>query len=191
MKKIITLAALTFAFFTGAKSQFDIENLSIGAGLAPCRYFVGFNSIVNPLVKVQYELDDESLASLDLNFPSYNNTWEDGHEKMNYVNINASYGRYFIGDAEESFNLFWKAGVGMSMFTYEYSDLTVNESGNDGDYTMNFGVGANMGLTDNIHVFAEPTLVIGAGQYGSRDGYSGTMGIANIGLQIGAKFRFN
>jgi hypothetical protein len=56
---------------------------------------------------------------------------------------------------------------------------------------MNLGVGANLGLTDNIQLFAEPTLVIGAGQYNSREGYDGTTGITNIGLQIGAKFRFN
>jgi hypothetical protein len=191
MKKVFTLIAASFVFIAGSKAQFDIENLSVGAGLAPSRYFVGFNSIVNPLIKAQYELDDESLVSLDLNFPSYSNEWEDGHEKLNYLNINVSYGRYFVGDAEESFNLFWKAGVGISQFTYEFVDPTLNSSGNDGDYTMNFGVGTNLGITDNIQLFAEPTLVIGAGQYNSMDGYSGTMGIANIGLQVGAKFRFN
>ncbi len=191
MKKIFTLVALSCAFVTGSKAQFDIENLSVGAGLAPCRYLVGFNSIVNPLIKAQYEMDDESMISLDLNFPRYENTFPEGFEKINYINANVSYGRYFIGDAEESFNMFWKMGAGLSMFTYEYSDLTLNESGNDNDYTVNLGVGANLGVTDNIQLFAEPTLVFGAGQYNSRSGYDGTAGIANIGLQIGAKFRFN
>lgn len=195
MKKIITPIVALFGLLSTSKAQFDISNLSVGVGLAPSYYFaVGEVMAVSPLIKAQYEGENEDFYGLDFSRPKISITQTDGpsitwEETITYLNFNAHYGKYLIGDADESFNVYGRAGVGYTMFSITSDDGTADVS--DDDFTINLGVGANLGLTDNIKLFAEPVWIFAAGTYNSRSGSTATYGLGNVSLNIGAKYRFN
>jgi hypothetical protein len=197
MKKIIIPIVALFGLLSTSKAQFDISNLSLGVGLAPSYYFaVGEVMVVSPLIKAQYEGENEDFYGLDVTLPKYSvsGTDENGiafEESISYVNLNAHYGKYFVGDADESFALYGRAGVGLTMYSYTVKNASINLEDSDGDYTINLAVGSTLGLTDNIKIFAEPVWIFGAGTYNSQSGYSGANGIGSVSLNIGARYRFN
>jgi opacity protein-like surface antigen len=195
MKKIIIPIVALFGLLSTSKAQFDISNLSLGVGLAPSYYFaVGEVMVVSPLIKGQYEGENEDFYGLDFSRPKFSTTQTDGNgltweESITYLNFNAHYGKYLIGDADESFNVYGRGGVGYTMYSITSDNGTADES--DDDFTINLGVGANIGLTDNIKLFAEPVWIFAAGTYNSRSGSTATYGLGNVSLNIGAKYRFN
>ncbi len=197
MKRIIFPVFALFGLLSTSKAQFDISNLSVGVGLAPSYYFaIGEVMPITPLVKFHYEGESEDFYILDITLPKWSaeGTDENGFswsESISYINLNAAYGKYLVGESDDQFYLYGRLGAGFSQYVYIVKSAQINLDETDGDYTMNIGVGAGLSITDNIKILAEPVLTFGAGTYNSRSGYSGTTGIGNLSLNIGACYRFN
>ncbi len=198
MKKILLAATAVLCLSSASKAQIDFENLSIGIGVQPTYYFaVGQGTALNPMVKIQYELDDEtSFGYFDFSMPSFSTEGKDdlgvGYtEKTSYLNFNLGYGRYLVGESDDNFNFYGKLGGGFSAFTNTYTKGNVNDEFADAGWTINLGVGASFGLNDQIRAFVEPTWVFASGTYNSRSGSTATYGLGNVNANIGVKYRFN
>lgn len=203
MKKIILSAAILILGIGSTKAQFEISNLSVGAGLAPTYYswiprefgdtFSG-TMLVTPMLKVQYEMD-EGFVYGDFSMPSreYKYAMDLATMNISYVNINAGYGRYFVGSGDEDLAVYGKFGGGLSMYTIktDIPSLGYTQTDEDGNWTINFGGGASFGVSDAIKVFADLGYAFSSGTYGSSNAASSaTYGLGNGFLQIGARYRF-
>lgn len=198
MRKILLSAVALFCLTNVSKAQFDIENLSVGVGLQPVYYIaLGQSTLINPLVKIQYELDDEtSFGYLDFSIPTLSSEGKDDlgvdfTEKTTYINFNAGYGRYFVGEPDDDFNFYGKLGGGLSTFSSTYTKAGVSDELADGGWTINLGLGASLGINNQIRVFVEPNWVFASGTYNSQTGSTATYGLGNVNANVGLKYRFN
>lgn len=204
MKKIIISAAILLLGIGSSKAQFEISNLSIGAGLAPTYYswipreygdsFSGMMPLT-PMLKVQYE-NDEGFFYGDFSMPSKKYDYASGLAtlEISYVNVNAGYGRYFVGSGDDELAVYGKIGGGLSMYTIktEVPALGYSQTDEDGNWTINFGVGSSYSVSDAIKVFADLGYAFSSGTYASSNAAStATYGLGNGFLQIGARYRFN
>ncbi len=204
MKKILLSLALFIGGISISSAQFEISNLSVGAGLAPTYYswipreygdsFSG-SMLVTPMLKVQYEMD-EGFVYGDFSMPSkeYKYAGDLATLNISYVNINAGYGRYFVGSGDDDLAVYGKFGGGLSMFTIktDIPSLGYSQEDADGNWTINFGAGASIGVSDAIKIFGDLGYAFSSGTYASSNAAStATYGLGNGFLQIGARYRFN
>ena len=203
MKKIIISAAILLLGIGSSKAQFEISNLSVGAGLAPTYYswipremgdtFSGFMP-VTPLLKLQYE-NDGGFYYGDFSMPSKEYSRANDLYKVNisYININAGYGRYIVGSADDELSVYGKIGGGLSMYTIQtkIDALGYDQTDEDGNWTINLGIGSSYSVSDAIKVFADLGYAFSSGTYASSNTAStATYGLGNGFLQIGARYRF-
>ena len=189
MKKILLSIALFFGGISVSNAQFEISNLSIGAGLAPSMYLgTGLGTMTSSFSgKFQYE-QDESFFFGDAIFS--NKDYADGASgtKISFMHLNAGYGRYLVGDADEDFNVAGKIGAGIS--TYLMTADNLPEGQEDGTWSMNAGVVANYNVSDAIILFGEAGAIFSAGTYNSQGNGTASPEFNCLVFQVGAKFRF-
>ncbi len=203
MKKILLSLAMFIGGISISSAQFEISNLSVGAGLAPTYYswipreygdtFSG-SMLVTPMLKVQYEMDEGFIYG-DFSMPSreYKYAMDLATLNISYVNINAGYGRYFVGSGDDDLAVYGKFGGGLSMFTIktDIPALGYSQEDADGNWTINFGAGASIGVSDAIKIFGDLGYAFSSGTYAASGGGTATYGLGNGFLQIGARYRFN
>jgi hypothetical protein len=203
MKKILLSIALFLGGISVSNAQFELSNLSIGAGLAPTYYrwipreygdsFSG-SMLITPMLKVQYEMD-EGFVYGDFSMPSreYKYASDLATLKISYTNVNLGYGRYFVGDGDDDFALYGKVGGGISMYTIQTDIpfLNYSQADEDGNWTINVGAGAAFSVSDAIRVFGDLGYAFSSGTYASSNSLStATYGLGNGFLQLGVRYRF-
>lgn len=203
MKKFLILAALICGGVSKSNAQFEISNLSVGAGLSPTYYswiprefgdsFSG-TMLVTPMLKIQYEMD-EGFVYGDFSMPSREYKYASDLATLNisYINIHAGYGRYIVGSGDDDFSLYGKLGGGLSTYTIktDIPMLNYSQTDEDGNWTINLGVGASYSISDAIRVFGDLGYAFSSGTYSSSNASStATYGLGNGFLQLGLRYRF-
>ena len=188
MKKIIISAAILLLGIGSSKAQFEISNLSIGAGLAPSMYFAdGLGTFTSSFCgKLQYEADDNFYYG-DVIY-STKDFQELANTKLVFTHINGGLGRYFVGSSDDNLSVAGKIGAGLSMYSMTYDAAT--EEISDGSWNINGGVVATYSISDAIKLFGEAGLIFSAGTYNSQSNGTASPEFNNVCFQVGAKFRF-
>ena len=119
MKKIILSAAILILGIGSTKAQFEIGNLSIGAGAAPSMYFASsLGTFTNSFsAKLQYEADENfyygDFIYSSKDFKDLDNT------TLLFNHINAGIGRYFVGSSDDDFSyLYLVKNIQPSLFHF-------------------------------------------------------------------------
>ncbi len=188
MKKIIISAAILLLGIGSSKAQFEIGNLSIGAGYAPSMYFAeGVGTLTNSFsVKLQYEADDNFYYG-DVIY-SFKDFKDLDNTKLVFTHLNGGLGRYFVGSADDDLSVAGKIGAGLSMYTLTY-DAAMEEI-SDASWNINGGVMATYSISDAVKLFGEAGLLFSAGTYNSQGNGTASAEFNNAYFQVGAKFRF-
>ena len=189
MKKILLSLALFLGGISVSNAQFEISNLSIGAGLAPTMYFgAGLGTMTSSFSgKFQYE-QDESFFFGDAIFSNKDYAGVASGTKISFMHLNAGYGRYLLGDADEDFNVAGKIGAGISSYLMIADNLP--EGQEDATWSMNAGVVANYNVSDAIVLFGEAGAIFSAGTYNSQSNGTASPEFNCLVFQVGARFRF-
>jgi hypothetical protein len=104
------------------------------------------------------------------------------------MHLNAGYGRYLLGDADEDFNVAGKIGAGISSYLMIADNLP--EGQEDATWSMNAGVVANYNVSDAIVLFGEAGAIFSAGTYNSQSNGTASPEFNCLVFQVGARFRF-
>jgi hypothetical protein len=188
MKKIILSAAILILGIGSTKAQFEISNLSVGAGAAPSMYFAeGLGTFTTSFsAKLQYEADENfyygDFIYSSKKFDDLDNT------TLLFNHINAGIGRYFVGSSDDDFSMAGKIGAGISMYYFNYDGAM--EEVSDASWNINGGVLATYSISDAIKLFGEVGAIVSAGTYNSQSNGTASPEFNNAYFQVGAKFRF-
>jgi hypothetical protein len=189
MKKILLSIALFLGGISASNAQFEISNLSVGAGYAPSMYFgSGLGTMTSSFSgKLQYE-QDESFFFADGIFSNKDFSDDPSGTKISFMHLNAGYGRYLVGDADEDLNVAGKVGAGLSSYSLTADNLV--EAQEDATWSMNASVVANFSVSDAIKLFGEAGAIFSAGTYNSQGNGTASPEFNCLVFQVGARFRF-
>lgn len=188
MKKLFLLATLILGGFKVSQAQFDIANVSVGAGYAPSMYFgSGLGTMTSSFsAKLQYEQDESFFYGDGIfsnkDFTSMSNT------KISFMHLNVGYGRYLVGDADETINVAGKIGAGISSYSMTADNLT--EPQEDASWNINLGAITTVSISDAFKLFGEVGAIVSAGSYNSQGNGTASPEFNCLVFQVGAKFRF-
>ena len=190
MKKIILSAAILILGIGSTKAQFEIGNLSVGAGAAPSMYFAeGLGTFTTSFsAKLQYEAD-ENFYYGDFIYSS-KNFGDIANTSLVFNHINGGIGRYFVGSSDDDFSMAGKIGAGLSMYYLNDDNGGTISEVSDGSWNINGGVLATYSISDAIKIFGEVGAIVSAGTYNSQSNGTASPEFNNAYFQVGAKFRF-
>ena len=190
MKKIILSAAILILGIGSTKAQFEIGNLSVGAGAAPSMYFAsGLGTFTNSFsAKLQYEAD-ENFYYGDFIYSS-KDFGGNANTSLVFNHINGGMGRYFVGSSDDDFSMAGKIGAGLSMYYLNDDNGASIDEVSDGSWNINGGVLATYSISDAIKLFGEVGAIVSAGTYNSQSNGTASPEFNNAYFQVGAKFRF-
>jgi hypothetical protein len=171
------LIALGTFYAHNASAQFEIDQLSFGAGLGYTSHAQDIGGSVSFNLRGNYELDEKSSVVVGYNtqLPCSKDfeataTAKDPTtttpttvpvtltQKIMFNNISLDYHRYFVEDIEESFGLYGLVGAGLSfakrdLSVSEYDENLYNFNTGEIPMTENFtGFMINLGLGSNINI---------------------------------------
>lgn len=186
MKKIIATALFSIVGITATQAQFEMSNLSIGAGYAPSLYFAAGSMTTSFSGKVQYEVEENFyFGDYIYSDKKYN---DNANTRLTFQHLNVGMGRYLLGTADDDFNIAGKIGAGISM--YDYNDDINIEATSDASWSINAGVAANYNISEALTLFAETGVIFSAGEYNSRGNTTADPNFNSLVFQLGARFRF-
>lgn len=203
----LTLRTCAFALSTvflshNASAQFEIDQLSFGAGIGYTGYTQDVGGSLSFNLRGNYELDEVNSVVLSYNIQlptsreyevianalssSTNPRSVEGllSQKINFMNFALDYHRYFVGDIEEDFGIYGLAGIGLTFAKREleysgfdqslYASLPLVNDGKESfsGFMINLGAGCNFNLNDQIALFGEIKGAIPAGNEYNSQGNS-------------------
>ncbi len=191
MKKNLLKTTLLSTLFLGAVqfnqtfAQFDIENLSFGAGIGTNSYAQGIGGSLAFNLRGHYMVSEKVAFTLGYNTQiPIKNTYEytanayssttnpssidvNGEESISFHNIAADLHYYFVSDMEESFGLYGLVGLGLTFAgtetefenydkaNYGFGTTTYGEAQTYTGFIINAGIGANFMISDQVSIFGE------------------------------------
>lgn len=205
-------------FVQSASAQFDIEELSLGAGLGYTGYADQIGGSLSVNIRGNYEFSERSSLVIGFNTQlPVKKTYESRglalsnmttpysvpvnvEQSIQFYNIGVAYNFYFVRDIEESFGMYAIVGGSISIANRELSTSAYNKGMYDAGVTegsesfsgimLDLGVGTNIIATDLVHIFGEAKIGYPSGnEYNSR----GNSVIVNplplnYSLSVGARF---
>lgn len=222
--KSTLLGLVSILFLSSASAQFDSRSLSFGANLGYISYGSAIGSNLGITFKGNYNLDEKSSINLGYTFmlpaktsiaATANASSSTTNPRSVQVNVDQSVGfhnlyidlhRYFVGENEDDFGIYGLAGVGLtianvsyvvgsydkSLYSFGFSDSYTDKSYNG--LILNFGLGANYNISDQLALTAEFKLGLPVTETNSGAGTTSTTEIENpipFNYQMGVGIRFS